>query len=210
LKPPSHLARFLYAINRVYSRGYHRLRVQTPPQLPETGAAILVSNHISGLDPLLLQSAIRRRVIWMMAAEYYDLPVIGTVFRAVQVIPVKRGARDTSATRAALRTLDQGEVLGIFPEGKIADSRDLLPFETGVAMMALRAGVPVCPAYMDGTNRGMEMLRAFSTPNEVRLRFGPPVALETPEPKPDLERATDKIRDSVANLRREMACDHRI
>jgi 1-acyl-sn-glycerol-3-phosphate acyltransferase len=202
---PSFLARTLFTANRIYSRGYHRMYIQTPPQLPASGPAILVCNHISGLDPLLLQSAVNRPVIWMMAAEYYDIPALGWLFRAVQAIPVNRSGRDMAATRAALRALDRGEVLGVFPEGRIEEgTRDLLPFQTGVAMMALRAKVPIYPAYMDGTNRGMGMLRAFLTPNDIRIRFGPPVPLAQSPGKPDLDRETDKIKSGVANLRSSM------
>src|SRR3954466_15517006 len=65
---PSFVARCLFTVNRMLCRGYHRLQVQTPQQLPKKGPAILVCNHISGLDPLLLQSAVNRPVIWMMAS----------------------------------------------------------------------------------------------------------------------------------------------
>jgi 1-acyl-sn-glycerol-3-phosphate acyltransferase len=197
-------ARLLHAVNRVYVRGYHRLEVQTPPTLPARGPAILVCNHISGLDPLLLQAALPRRVVWMMAAEYYDLPVLSWVFRSIEAIPVDRGGRDTTATRAALRTLAAGRILGIFPEGKIAKTHDLLPFQSGVAVMAARTGVPVCPAYLDGTNRGLEMLPAFLKPNETSVRFGPPLQLQAQRGvKPDLNIFTEHIFKSVARLQQQ-------
>jgi 1-acyl-sn-glycerol-3-phosphate acyltransferase len=202
---PGFTARSLLTVNQIYCRGYHRLYVQAPSQLPETGPAILVCNHISGLDPFLLQSAVNRPVVWMMASEYYEIGMLRGVFRAVNAIPVHRSGRDMAATRAALRALDRGEVLGIFPEGRIEEgTRDLLPFQTGVAMMALRAQVPVYPTYIDGTNRGQGMLRAFLTPNEVRIRFGQPVKLENGPGKPDLDRETGRIQSAVANLKSSM------
>jgi 1-acyl-sn-glycerol-3-phosphate acyltransferase len=159
------------------------------------------------LDPFLLQSTTQRVIVWMMAREYYDIPGLNAFFRAIRAIPVDRGGRDVAATRAAMRALADGCVLGIFPEGRIATTRELLPFQTGVAMMAIKTKVPVYPAYMDGTNRGMEMVPAFLTPNEVRLRCGPPLNFGGERGvKPDLDIYTEKIREAVASLRMHMGC----
>jgi len=196
-------ARVLHAGNRVFCRGYHRLDVSGQNRVPRTGRAILVCNHISGLDPLLIQSAVGPRlVVWMMAKEYHEIRSIAWVFHAVDAIPVARSGRDTAATRAALRALNEDRVLGIFPEGKIETSRALLPFQPGVAQLAIRTGAPVFPAYIEGTNRGMEMIPAFVNANRVRLRFGPPVEFDRTDTDRDrLEAAAEAIRQAVARLR---------
>jgi 1-acyl-sn-glycerol-3-phosphate acyltransferase len=202
--------RISLAVNRLFSRAYHRVEVQTPSTLPKTGPAILVCNHISALDPLLLQGTTPRVVIWMMAREFYEIRAMRWFFEIIEAIPVDRSGRDMAATRAALRALENGRVLGIFPEGRIETTHELLPFQTGVAMMAIRAGVPVCPAYLDGTNRGMEMLSAVLTPNEARLRFGPLLHLTTPPGvKPDLDISTGQIRAAIENLRQEMELERK-
>jgi 1-acyl-sn-glycerol-3-phosphate acyltransferase len=194
--------RALKAFDVLFARCYHRVTVESPPRLPRAGAAILVCNHTSGLDPLLIQSVCRRVIVWMMAKEYYDITAIGWVFRAVDAIPVERSGRDLSSTRQALRALADGRVLGIFPEGKIETSRELLPFQTGVAMMAIKTDVPVYPAYLDGTQRGKEMLPAILVPNRATLRFGPPVEFDrSGTAKPQLEEATARIQSAVAALR---------
>jgi 1-acyl-sn-glycerol-3-phosphate acyltransferase len=194
--------RALKAFDVLFSRCYHRVSVQSPPQLPRKGPAILVCNHTSGLDPVLIQSACRRLITWMMAKEYYDIKAIGWVFRAVGAIPVERSGRDLSSTRQALRALADGRILGIFPEGKIETTHELLPFQTGVAMMAIKTGVPVYPAYLDGTQRNKEMLRAIALPNRATLRFGPPVEFDrSGTGKPQLEEATAKIQAAVETLR---------
>jgi 1-acyl-sn-glycerol-3-phosphate acyltransferase len=198
--------RMLRAFNRVYCRTWHQIDIQRPLKLPALGPAILVCNHISGLDPLLLQAATPRPIIWMMAKEYYDLKALKWLYEAVEAIPVERNGRDSTATRAALRSLANGRVLGIFPEGRIETTRDLLPFQTGVAMMAMRSQVPIFPGYLEGTNRGLDMIRAFSTMNTVKLRFGPQINLPTPPDghKPDLDKQTDEIKLAVTNLKLEM------
>src|SRR4051812_27325168 len=146
--------RFMQGVNRVYVRGYHALDVLAPPRLPREGPAILICNHTSALDPHLLQTPCDRLITWMMAREYYELPGIKTILRNLGMIPVARNGRDMAAMREAMRTLHNGQVLGVFPEGRIETSREMLPFQTGVAMMAIKTGVPVFPAYLDGTQRG--------------------------------------------------------
>ncbi len=136
-----------------------------------------------------------------MAKEYYDLKRLGWIFRILECIPVERNGRDSGATRAALRALENGQVLGIFPEGKIETTRDLLDFQIGVALLAIKANVPVYPAYLDGTQRGKEMGEAFSRPVRAVVTFGPEVEFDrSGTSRPALEQATEKIRDSIKNL----------
>jgi 1-acyl-sn-glycerol-3-phosphate acyltransferase len=180
------------------ARLYHRVTVLAPPQIPKTGPAILICNHTSGLDPFLLQSPIKRVVVWMMAEEYYNIRPLTPIFKALEAIPVNRSARDTSAMRLALRALHDGRLLGVFPEGRIEKTRALLPFQAGVAQMAMKTGVPVCPALLDGTQHGIEsMPRAFLRRQDATVRFGPPLWLSK---SMSLEAATTALRDAVAAL----------
>jgi 1-acyl-sn-glycerol-3-phosphate acyltransferase len=196
------IIRLLQAIDVCFSRIYHRLNVLAPQQLPRDGAAILVSNHISGLDPLLIQSVCPRLITWMMAKEYMEIIGLRWVFKQVGIIPVARTGRDLSSTRAAMRALADGGLLGVFPEGRIETSRDLLPFQTGVALMAIKMGVPVFPVYVDGTQRGREIAEAVLRPCVASIAFGPEVDFErNSTTKEALEAATQKIATSVRDLR---------
>ena len=195
-------ARLMQCLNRMYARVYHRLEVLSPSRLPASGAGIIVCNHTSGLDPHLIQAACPRLISWMMAKEYYEIKLIKPMLDALGTIPVTRSGRDMSATRAAMRALDKGQMLGIFPEGKIEPTRELLPFQTGVAMMAIKTGVAVYPAYLDGTQRGKEMLTAFFQPQRARVAFGDEVKFERAgEARDKLGRATVAIERAVAALK---------
>ncbi|HEY2586004.1 MAG TPA: lysophospholipid acyltransferase family protein [Tepidisphaeraceae bacterium] len=195
-------ARIAQASNRLFCRTYHRVGTIDPPKLPREGPAILVCNHVSGLDPLLIQSTCPRLIIWMMAREYYDIRALTWLFKVVAAIPVERSGRDLTATRAALRALHEGRVVGVFTEGKIETDHNLLPFQTGVALMAIKTGVPVYPAYLDGTQRGKEMLDAFIHPNRAVIHYGPAVEFARDSTSKDaLEVATDRIRDAIWALR---------
>ena len=191
------------AIDTVFARVYHALTIAAPARLPRWGGGILVCNHVSSVDPLLLQSASPQRlIIWMMAKEYMHLPVLSWCFRTLGVIPVDRGGHDASSLRAALRALRDGRILGIFPEGRINEhGDDLLPFHTGAALMAIKAGVPVYPAYQDGTQRGQDMWAACLRRQRAAVAFGPPVQFDrSSTSRENLEAATTAIRDAVAAL----------
>src|SRR4051812_47715855 len=88
------MIRLLQGVNVCFGRIYHRLTVISPHQLPRDGAAILVSNHISGVDPLLIQSVCPRLITWMVAKEYTEMRGIAWFFRQIGAIPVERTGRD--------------------------------------------------------------------------------------------------------------------
>lgn len=194
--------RLLKALDALFTRVYHRLHLPGPCPVPAQGPAILACNHTCGLDPLLIQAACPRLVVWMMAREYYNIRWLNWGFRLIDAIPVDRAARDMGATRSALRALEAGRVLGVFPEGRIETAGDLLPFQVGVALLAIRTGAPVYPAYLDGTQRGKDILRAIFTPNKVTLRFGPEVVFPRQgAARQNLQDAAQAIRQAVQKLR---------
>jgi len=192
--------RFLHRLVDLYIRGYHNVSVVSPFSLPKSGPAILVCNHVSSLDPMLLQWPCPRLITWMMAKEYY-VPGTRWLFDIIRTIPVERSKRDVAATRAAMRALEEGQVLGIFPEGRLAEETLIGPFQTGVAMMALRSGVDVYPASVEGTMRDRGMLEPFFFPQRARVAFGQRVELDEREfSKEAIERATERIREAVCKL----------
>ena len=170
---------------------------------PAHGPAILVSNHTSGLDPLLLQTGCPRLARWMMAREYFDQTGLQWLYKLVGAIPVQRTGYDTAATRAAIRALQNGLLLGVFPEGKIESTPDLIPFQQGIGLLALRTGAPVFPAYLDGNQRGREFLAAFTLPAAASVSFGPAVDLSNLQKTcAGVEEATSRIFKAVAQLQK--------
>jgi 1-acyl-sn-glycerol-3-phosphate acyltransferase len=194
------IVRAAHPFVRTFCTLFHDLKLLTPCPLPPVGGAILVCNHTSSLDPVLLQAAVPRVITWMMAKEYNLLP-IRWFLNAIEPILVERSGRDMAATRAALRALKDGKILGVFPEGRIETTSKLLEFQTGVALLALKSGAPVYPAYLDGSQRGKGMMEGILLPNQVTLAFGPPVQLQSDaEGREALDTATEKIRSAVAAL----------
>jgi len=150
-------------------------------ELPRHGGAIIVANHRSIVDPSFIQIAIRRVVYWMVAREYCEAPGLGLLLRTFQVIPVGRGGVDTAATKLAIRLAKEGGLVGMFPEGRINETHDpiLLPGRAGVALVALKARVPIIPVWIagspyDGTPIGPLKMRAH-----VRVKIGPTIDIST-------------------------------
>jgi 1-acyl-sn-glycerol-3-phosphate acyltransferase len=184
-----------------FVRAYHQVEVARPCRLGRRGAVIVVSNHTSGADPVFIQAFYPRLIRWMMAAEYFNVPGLGGLFRTLEVIPVQRSGRDLSATREALRTLGNGRVIGMFPEGRIEKTAEVLPFHSGVAMLAIRSGAAVLPVHIDGSQRNRPMLESCISPQRVRLSFGDPLHFEGfSTDRTDLDRATERIQSAVKAL----------
>jgi 1-acyl-sn-glycerol-3-phosphate acyltransferase len=194
------MVRVLEGVNRVFVHGFHRLRVHGRNPLPATGPAILVCNHTSSLDPALLQATTGRKIVWMMAREYLAIPVLSRIFAVLGVIGVDRGSRDSTSTRSALRVLEAGGVLGVFPEGRIERTRELLPFHPGAATLAIRGRATVVPAFIDGTQRRNTVASGWLVPHEAGVWFGDPLVLHEGTRRADPLEATARVRAAVAAL----------
>jgi 1-acyl-sn-glycerol-3-phosphate acyltransferase len=197
------MQRVIHWIFRVYCALWHQLRSEGLAPLPDSGPAILIANHTCGIDHMLLQAASRRALGFMIAREYYELPWLRGFCSSVGCIPVNRDGRDLAAIRAALRALGKGRVVPIFPEGRIvpASGRRLGEMRPGGAYLAIRAGVPVVPAYIFGTPRTDEILESLVTPSRASLFFGEPIDLSDIPP----DRAGDKAVQAEVSRRFEAA-----
>ena len=137
-------------LNRLLCQRYHRLS-PTTVGLPETGGAVLAANHISGLDPLILAAISHRPVRFMIAREQYERFGMQWLFRAMGCIPVDRTGRPEKSLRDALRALEAGEVIGIFPQGTIQqEEQSATKLKGGVVRLAAWGKVPVYPVHISG------------------------------------------------------------
>ena len=134
---------------------------------------IFVCNHHSGVDPFFLQVMCKRPIRWMVAKEYCEHRIFGWFLRICEVIPVSRGGIDTSATKAAIRCARDGGMLGMFPEGRLNMTEELmLPVRPGAVMVALRSGTPLLPCYIEGSPTRGTAMSSFFMRARVRVSFG--------------------------------------
>lgn len=154
---------------RLLCKYLHRLP-NTEIALPKTGAAIVVANHVSGLDPFLLISACRRPLRFLIAREEYERPILHWLFKASGCIPVDRGGKPELALRQALRALKEGEVVALFPHGKIhLDSDPPRKIKGGVAYLAAWSQSPIYPVRIDGVTAQGHVAVAPFAPSHVTL-----------------------------------------
>lgn len=159
-----------------------RWRVRWEGELPlaDGQGAVLVCNHRSSVDPFFVQTATRRKTHWLVAREYCEHPAFGWFLRACEVIPVGRGGVDTAATKAALRIAKEGGIVGMFPEGRINMTRELLlPARPGAALVAIKAGVPLVPVYISGSPYDRFPWSPFLLTARVTVKFGKPMAIQS-------------------------------
>ncbi|GEM_PF-134032 len=196
------------AIARRFASAYLSLWKHFEPgnacRIPTSGPVIFVSNHTTAFDPLVLQVASRRRPIrFMMAKEYYLHKPLHYLYKSIGVIPVNRTGNDTASIRTALRELQAGSCIGMYPEGGISDSGKLQEGKQGVALLALMAGATVVPSYIVGTNTHAGMWKDFLKRTHVKIYFGRPLRLDdlSGHDAAARETATTRIMDAIGALR---------
>ena len=146
---PEYLLRFVAFI---LSRVIYRFRVRGDEHIPATGAAIIACNHVSFIDAVLLMAASPRPIRFLMDHQLFNVPVLGTLFRLAKAIPVASQKDDPATYEAAFaearQVLEQGDLLGIFPEGGITRDGGLQPFRPGIMKILATTPVPVVPTAL--------------------------------------------------------------
>jgi 1-acyl-sn-glycerol-3-phosphate acyltransferase len=182
------------------------LRARGAENVPREGAAVIVCNHLSLIDPFVVGFAANRLVSFMGKEELFSLPVLGFLIRQVGSFPVDRSRRDPAAMKIAFSVLKHGELLGMFPEGTRSTSGEMIEFRAGAARLAARTRGPIIPVAVINTNRAMppgKLLR----PARIGVRFGKPFELtdlyENPKDEAALGRALETIREQIAALQDE-------
>jgi len=168
----------LDGFNRLFCRHFHGLRFE-PLALPLSGPAIVVSNHLSGLDPLVMSAAASRPLRFMIAAEEYDRWWLRWFFHAIGCIPVERTGRPQRALAIARQALEAGEVIALFPHGRIVRDGDRPPpLKRGVLHLAETTGAPIVPMRLEGVRAQGWTVPAVVVPSRVRITSFPPVQYE--------------------------------
>jgi 1-acyl-sn-glycerol-3-phosphate acyltransferase len=148
---PEFLMRFLswVIVNIMY-----RIKVRGLENIPETGPALIVSNHVSFMDPLVIGGNVRRPIRFVMDHNIFRIPVLSFIFRTARAIPIAPGHEDPAALQRAFDQIDAelaaGEIVCIFPEGKLTKHGELNEFKRGVEKILERRPVPVIPMALRG------------------------------------------------------------
>lgn len=160
---------------RLLCRYLHGLNMPMLSLSPSQGG-LVVANHVSGLDPLLLIAVSPRPLRFLIAREQYERCGVHWLFKLAGCIPVDRDSNPEQALRAAKRALDEGEVIALFPHGTIhLDDDPYRPLKKGFAKLAQWADVPVYPVRIEGVRGQGHILLAPWIPSRVTLGLSEPI-----------------------------------
>lgn len=150
-------------------------RLRGTEHLPESGALIL-ANHQSFLDPLLIGVGLDRPVSYLARNDLFRIPVVGWILRNTYVMPINRDSAGTESIREGVRRLEHGFLVGIFPEGTRTCDGSIGVMKPGFISLARRAKLPVVPAGISGADEVMPRGTAIPRARSIRVVFGEPLA----------------------------------
>lgn len=176
---------------RIYCRRFHRQGNQTI-EVPTQPHVLLAPNHLSGIDPFLLITATDRPIRFMIAKEEYEKPVLNWMFRAAGCIPVDRSGRVEKAFRQALRAIQQGELVSLFPQGGI--HRDDMPRERikpGIIKLSQLSNCYILPIRINGIGAPGTVASSVITRSKVTFDLHRPISPQ--------EALNDDFRESMGS-----------
>ena len=199
---PEFLMRFLVwlLVHTVY-----RMRTRGMENLPEEGAAVLVSNHVSFVDALVIAAACRRPIRFVMDHNYFHLPVLNFFCRTVRAIPIASRKEDPKVVEQAFdavaRALEEGSLVCIFPEGRLTPNGDLGPFRPGIERVVERTPVPVVPMALRGLWGSFFSRRDGRAMSRPFRRIWSRIECVCGEPVPAAQVTAAVLQERVAALR---------
>ncbi len=175
-------------------------RIHGAENVPQKGRLLVVSNHASDFDPLLLSCCVGRPVAYMAKEELFQVPVLKQAIRAYGAYPVKRGSADRSAMKAAIASIESGWATGVFldgtrtPDGRIADPK------LGATWIAAKTQSPLLPVSLWGTHTIFRKGSAFPHSARVTVRIGELIAPPMSSDRLELEAITQRCALEINRL----------
>jgi 1-acyl-sn-glycerol-3-phosphate acyltransferase len=178
-----------------------RFRVEGRDLVPRQGAAVVVAPHRSWLDPACVGAAVERPIRFIIVDRMYHKPWARWFYRGMKSIPVQKGgAASRSALRRALFCLERGELVGIFPEGRVVSEWTKGGLHAGAAMLASRSGTPVIPVGIRGSAEAWPHGRPLPRPAPVGVRIGSPIEPLRRGGKGAVRMLTERIEQALKSL----------
>lgn len=201
---------FKWSIVSPVLHAYFRVQINGAQNVPHTGPLVVVSNHASYFDPLIISNCVRRPVAYMAKEELFRVPVLAQAIKLYGAYPVSRGTADRAAIRSALECLNNGWAVGVFlegtrtPEGRITDPKK------GAALLAAKAKVPLLPVCLWGTEKILQSGSAIPRAVPITVRIGNLIDAPSSTSKQELEALTQKCAAVINEMhdlgRTEMLC----
>jgi 1-acyl-sn-glycerol-3-phosphate acyltransferase len=179
--PPEVKDPLIYGVGRVICRPFFDrwfdLKVYGVNHVPRRGGVLLVSNHQSYLDPVLLAVKLPRPLSFMAKSELFENPYFGWLIKSLNAFPVRLGEGDIGAVKETIRRLQEGHALNVYPEGTRTLDGEIQPIQAGAGLIVRRAGVPVVPAAIHGSFEAWPKGDKLFHPSPIRVMYGPPMEM---------------------------------
>jgi 1-acyl-sn-glycerol-3-phosphate acyltransferase len=185
--------KFLIAILRPAFRLFMKMEVQGLENLPSDGPVVIACNHVTNFDVFPMQLGLPRPIFYMAKAELFKFPLMDVALRNLGAFPVHRGAKDAWSMRHARKVLENGQLLGMFPEGTRSKGRGLGVAKTGTARMAIETDSPIVPMVLTGTDG---FFKGFPRRANVTVKLLPPLL---PNPGETPLALTDRLMFRMAS-----------
>lgn len=192
--------KFAKAVMKIVSRILYRIKVYNKEYEPLEGPVILCSNHISMMDPILIGIWLKRQIKFMAKEELFSMPILGFFAKKIGAFPVNRNSGDLTAIKISLKTLKDGNVLGLFPEGGRRHNEEESKAKSGVAIFAYKTKATVFPVHIICKN---SKLKFFA---KVEIVYGNPIKYEelgfTDGSSEEMKRISAEILTKIFSLKK--------
>jgi 1-acyl-sn-glycerol-3-phosphate acyltransferase len=167
--------RFLRFICRLIAVAVYRIRCYGREQLPTTGGVLLLSNHQSNFDPVIVGITANRRLNYMARDTLFGFPPFRWLIHSLDAIPIDREGLGLAGLKETLKRLKRGEIVLMFPEGTRSRDGELAPIKPGFCALARRGKVPLVPVAIDGAYQSWPRSQLLPRAGLVRVAYGPPL-----------------------------------
>ena len=181
-------------------RMYFGLRLCGLEHIPREGGVIIVPNHQTYADPALVTIPVRRPIYYMAWSRLFDIPVFGALIRMLRAFPVQIESSDPKATRDAVRLLQDGHAVMIFPEGERSHDGTLGRFKPGAFRLATTLNVPILPVTITGGHESWPRGRILPRPANISITYHPLLKPDRGvEPRQAARELADRVRAAIAS-----------
>jgi 1-acyl-sn-glycerol-3-phosphate acyltransferase len=179
------------------------LKVYGRHNVPPKGGCLLISNHQSYLDPVLIGVYLERPMSYMAKSELFKHGKFAWLIRSLNAFPIKQGKSDVGAIKETIRRLKLGYLLNVFPEGARTFTSELGPIEPGAALVIRRADVPVIPCAIQGSYDAWPRTTKWPRAHPIAVMYGAPLKVDGLKSAQITELIDRTLRDLIAELRRK-------
>jgi len=178
-------------------KGLFDIKIEGRENIPLKGGAILASNHLSYLDPIVIGLLAPRKINFMAKRELFENFLFGCFISKLGAFPVRRERLDRKTYRRALGLLKEGKILVLFPEGTRSRKRNLGPLREGTARIAVRTKVPLIPVIIRGTDKALPRGKKLIRLAKIKVRIGKPLESEPLYEGRDIKREVQRVHQKL-------------